>query len=126
MSGASLTYLQSEGAGRKTGMDVDHSNEEYMEAPLFHGSAGDRVTPEYTEFSNPLYLLKTSLEDRVSVLLQNNSSITGLLASFDEHMNLILINAEETGHSLNRFFPLLVIRGDSIIFVTRRRFTSIT
>lgn len=73
-----------------------------------------------------LYLLKTSLEDRVSVLLQNNSSITGLLASFDEHMNLILINAEETGHSLNRFFPLLVIRGDSIIFVTRRRFTSIT
>lgn len=124
MSNTSRPYLQQEHADRRAGIDVDQCTEEHAEVPLFHSPAGDRASPEYTEFANPLYLLKTSLEDRITILLQNNSSVTGLLASFDEHMNIILINAEETGHPLNRFFPLLFIRGDSIIFVTRKKFTS--
>lgn len=125
MSGTPRVYPQQENIDRKLEIEACQNNEEFIEVQPLHGTAGDKTSPGYTEFSNPLYLLKTSLEDRVTVLLQNNSFVTGFLASFDEHMNIILINAEEAGRPLNRFFPLLFIRGDSIIFVTRRRVADI-
>lgn len=125
MLSTSRVCQRQENIDQGTKIDVDQNNEELIEAQSHQGAIGDKASPEYTEFSNPLYLLKTSLEDRVTILLQNDSFVTGLLASFDEHMNILLINAEEMGRPLNRFFPLLFVRGDSIIFVTRRRITNI-
>lgn len=72
--------------------------------------------------TQPLDVLKSAMEDVVTVRLKTGDVMTGVLAGYDEHMNLILESAyhgprDEYGE---RDLPdnTTVIRGDNIVSIT--------
>ncbi|KAL7413065.1 hypothetical protein BDY24DRAFT_415574 [Mrakia frigida] len=80
--------------------------------------------------SEPLDLVKLSLSERVLVKLRGDRELTGVLHAYDNHMNLILSDVEETitivdideagGESVRiakRNVEMLFVRGDGVILV---------
>jgi len=81
---------------------------------------------------SPIDLLKLSLDERVLVKLRGDRELKGRLHAFDEHMNIVLGDVDETATSLqvddttgeeivkstSRKIPMLFVRGDVIILVS--------
>ncbi|KAI6233572.1 U6 snRNA-associated Sm-like protein LSm3 [Aphelenchoides fujianensis] len=79
----------------------------------------------------PLDLVRLSLNERVYVKMRGERELEGRLHAFDQHLNMILADVEETITTVEtdeesfeeiyktakRSFPLLFIRGDSAIIV---------
>ncbi|HXQ94069.1 MAG TPA: LSm family protein [Thermoplasmata archaeon] len=67
----------------------------------------------------PLDLLQETLHKRVLVEMKGGRSFRGVLDAYDQHLNLVLSQAEEvvedavTGHS-----GLTLLRGDSIVYIS--------
>ncbi|AFP65482.1 small nuclear ribonucleoprotein SM D2 (nucleomorph) [Chroomonas mesostigmatica CCMP1168] len=64
----------------------------------------------------------------VMIFIRNNKKLLGYIRAFDRHMNLIIDNGKEIWTSKcskkkvkfhEKFFPKLVLRGDSIILIVR-------
>lgn len=80
----------------------------------------------------PFELLKRHLNREIYIKLRSDRELVGLLHAYDQHLNLILENVEETLTSVEldketyeqvykqrkRTVPLLFIRGDGIILVS--------
>ncbi|ETN81813.1 hypothetical protein RB195_001775 [Necator americanus] len=80
----------------------------------------------------PLDLIKLSLDERVYVKMRNDREIRGRLHAYDQHLNMILSNVEETVttsevdeesfeeiyRQTKRNIPMLYVRGDSVILVS--------
>ncbi len=56
----------------------------------------------------PLDVLEEALEESVTVSLKGGDTITGVLAGYDQHMNLVLEDASE---------DTTVIRGDNVVSI---------
>ncbi|MEN2975411.1 MAG: LSm family protein [Candidatus Caldarchaeales archaeon] len=67
-----------------------------------------------------LKVLSESLGGRVLVRLRNGRVLRGVLQGYDQHMNLILDQAEELDdeNTVSRQLGIIVVRGDSIIMVS--------
>ncbi|MEM3713328.1 MAG: LSm family protein [Nitrososphaeria archaeon] len=63
-------------------------------------------------------ILSKSLGEIVYVKLKGEKIIRGLLKSFDQHLNLVLENAEELEGAATRSLGTLIIRGDNIILIS--------
>jgi small nuclear ribonucleoprotein len=65
-------------------------------------------------------VLSEYLETQVLVRLKGGRTVKGVLKSYDQHLNLILANAEEvdskTGNS--RPLGLLMVRGDNVVLIS--------
>jgi small nuclear ribonucleoprotein len=67
----------------------------------------------------PLDVLNRSLGVQVLVGLKDGKEFRGKLAGFDMHVNLVLEEAEELrGSEAARRFGTLVIRGDSVVYIS--------
>ncbi|XP_076275654.1 U6 snRNA-associated Sm-like protein LSm3 isoform X2 [Rhynchophorus ferrugineus] len=80
----------------------------------------------------PLDLVRLSLDERIYVKMRNDREIRGRLHAYDQHMNMILSDAEETITTVEideetyeevykttkRSIPMLFIRGDGVILVS--------
>lgn len=67
----------------------------------------------------PLDLLNRTLSNRVIVELRSNKEYRGILDGYDQHMNLVLKNAEELLEGkTTRTLEVAVVRGDSVIFIS--------
>ncbi len=66
-----------------------------------------------------LKVLSKSLGNTVLVKLRNGRMLRGLLQGYDQHMNLVLENAEEVidENSANKL-GTIVVRGDNIIMIS--------
>ena len=72
----------------------------------------------------PLELLSKSLDQRVLIKLKGNRELRGRLIGFDQHMNLILENAEEViaGDEENmKNLGTIIVRGDNVIIISPPR-----
>lgn len=58
--------------------------------------------------------LKRYVEKRVSINLNANRKVVGILRGYDQFMNLVLENAEEVGEERTKM-GMIVIRGSSIL-----------
>ncbi|CBY15769.1 unnamed protein product [Oikopleura dioica] len=90
---------------------------------------GDAVVQALVE--EPLDLLRLSLDERIFVKLRNERELTGRLHAFDQHLNMILGDVEETVtnveiddetyeeiyRQVKRSIPMLFVRGDGVILV---------
>lgn len=79
--------------------------------------------------NNPLNLVVKSVGQRVYVKCRNGRSITGVLHAYDDHLNLLISQAEETGPELAeaRKIPILYTRGDLVMAISplgKRQMTS--
>ncbi|EPZ33704.1 Sm-like ribonucleo protein [Rozella allomycis CSF55] len=88
---------------------------------------------EKTEaISEPLDLIKLCLDERVYVKLRGDRELFGRLHAYDQHLNLVLgevqeiVTVVEIENSLKkesvrtheRVFPMLYVRGDSVILIS--------
>eukprot|EP00768_Dysnectes_brevis_P005789 gnl/Dysnectes_brevis/4329_a5761_969.p1 GENE.gnl/Dysnectes_brevis/4329_a5761_969~~gnl/Dysnectes_brevis/4329_a5761_969.p1 ORF type:complete len:111 (+),score=3.00 gnl/Dysnectes_brevis/4329_a5761_969:21-353(+) len=92
------------------------------------------LEPTMTQtLDSPLDLLKISIDEQIYVKLKDNREIVATLHAFDQHLNLVVGNAqetrlitrtntetlEETETRINRSFDILFIRGDTIILCSK-------
>jgi small nuclear ribonucleoprotein len=63
----------------------------------------------------PPHLLERMLQQRVSILLKDGREVAGRLVGADEHLNLVLDDAQETHAEGTRRLGRIVLRGSSVI-----------
>ncbi|MFP3299831.1 MAG: LSM domain-containing protein [Thermoplasmatales archaeon] len=69
--------------------------------------------------SRPLGLLGSSLNKYVLVKVKWNREYRGKLDGYDQHMNLVIKEAEEIIDSKsNGILPIAVIRGDVVVYIS--------
>ncbi len=69
--------------------------------------------------NRPFDLLQDSIGKNVMVELKDGVTVSGTLAAFDIHMNLVLDNAEKlvNGETKNKYGKLL-LRGDNVLLIS--------
>lgn len=69
--------------------------------------------------SSTIELLNESLGNVVLVKLKGGRDLRGVLKSFDEHLNIVLDNAQELKEGQeNRELGTIIVRGDSVIIIS--------
>ncbi len=63
-------------------------------------------------------LLSKSLGNTVLVKLKGGREVRGVLLSYDQHLNLVLENAEEIRNSKTRQLGTIIVRGDNVVIVS--------
>ena len=63
----------------------------------------------------PTHLLDRLVQQRVTLTLKDSRILTGKLLGSDEHMNLVLEDAEETTAELTRHLGRVVLRGSNVV-----------
>jgi small nuclear ribonucleoprotein len=65
----------------------------------------------------PFSVLERSLGSNVVVELRDGGKIRGRLLGFDEHVNIVLGDAEFIGNGSSKF-KILIVRGSNIVFIS--------
>ncbi len=63
----------------------------------------------------PTQLLESALQQRVELRLKDGRTLVGRLLGLDEHMNLVLDDAEERTPEVARRLGRLVLRGSNVV-----------
>ncbi|MCD6369185.1 MAG: RNA-binding protein [Thermoproteales archaeon] len=63
-------------------------------------------------------ILLKSLGTTVLVKLKGGREVRGILRSFDQHLNLVLDEAEEIKNNRSRRLGTIIVRGDNVILVS--------
>ncbi|MBD3229156.1 MAG: small nuclear ribonucleoprotein [Candidatus Lokiarchaeota archaeon] len=76
--------------------------------------------------NRPLELLTKSLETRVLIKLKGRRELRGKLRGFDQHMNLVLdeaeeINSNKEGEQIINQLGTIIVRGDNVIIISPPR-----
>ncbi|CAN8068081.1 unnamed protein product [Agarophyton chilense] len=80
----------------------------------------------------PLDLVRLSLDETIRVKMRGNRELRGKLHAFDQHLNMILGDVEETVittdvdpetfeellNTSKRLIPMLFVRGDCVILIS--------
>ncbi|CAF0764638.1 unnamed protein product [Rotaria sordida] len=95
------------------------------------GDEGDQRTTT-TSIEEPLDLVRLSLDERVFVKMRNERELRGRLHGFDQHLNMVLGDVEETITTIEideetfeqiyrptkRQIPMLFVRGDGVVLIS--------
>ncbi len=63
----------------------------------------------------PTHLLERVLQQRVTLVLKDSRQLTGKLLGLDEHMNLVLDDADESTAEVTRHLGRVVLRGSNVV-----------
>lgn len=63
-------------------------------------------------------IFEQSLNQLVLVELKGGRGVRGKLFSFDQHMNLVLEDAEEISSSQGKKLGTIIVRGDNVVLVS--------
>ncbi|KAJ1982368.1 U4/U6-U5 snRNP complex subunit lsm3 [Dimargaris xerosporica] len=92
----------------------------------------ETATAPMTSVEEPLDLVRLCLDEHIYVKLRGDREVRGRLHAFDQHLNLVLGDVEETittveldpetkeesVHTANRKMDMLFVRGDGVILVS--------
>jgi small nuclear ribonucleoprotein len=65
----------------------------------------------------PFLVLERSLGSNIIVELKDGERIRGRLLGFDEHVNIVLGDAEFVGNGSSKF-RILIVRGSNVVFIS--------
>jgi U6 snRNA-associated Sm-like protein LSm3 len=99
----------------------------FIYAPTHHTAAGNA-----NQVTEPLDLVRLSLDDRVVVKMRGDRELRGKLHAFDQHLNLVLGDVEETMtttavdpeteekiiKTVKRKIECLFVRGDGVVLLS--------
>ena len=94
--------------------------------------SADDLDLEQNTVEEPLDLIKLSLDEKVYVKMRNDRELRGRLHAYDQHLNMILGEVEETVTTMEideetyeeifkqskRNIPMLFVRGDGVILIS--------
>ncbi|RLE95058.1 MAG: RNA-binding protein [Thermoprotei archaeon] len=63
-------------------------------------------------------MLNEALGNMVLVKLKGGREVRGILRSFDQHLNLVLDEAEEIKDKKSRKLGTIIVRGDNVVLVS--------
>jgi len=63
----------------------------------------------------PTHVVERLLQQRVTLELKDSRTLTGKLLGVDEHMNLVLEDAEERTTEVSRHLGRVVLRGSNVV-----------
>lgn len=63
-------------------------------------------------------MLRGSLNKQVLVKLKGGRELRGVLRSFDQHLNLLLEEAEEVKEGRSRKLGRVIVRGDNVVLIS--------
>ena len=66
----------------------------------------------------PINVLEKSMNKKVSLLLKDGRILEGRLVGFDEFMNLVLEETEETLNDAKRRLNSVILRGNNVVSIT--------
>lgn len=90
------------------------------------------ATQQNNAIDDPLGLIRLSLDERIYIKLRNDRELVGRLHAFDQHLNMILGDVDETLTTVHidedtfeeifkqqkRHIPMLFVRGDGVILIS--------
>jgi len=77
------------------------------------------VIPNLSTIDSAKKLLSESLGNLVLVKLKGGREVRGILKSYDQHLNLVLEQAEEMrSNGKTRELGTIIIRGDNVILIS--------
>ncbi len=65
----------------------------------------------------PLNVLEKSLNKPVSLLLKDNRTLKGTLVGYDDYMNMVLEDTEETQGDQVRRIGTVILRGNNVVTI---------
>jgi small nuclear ribonucleoprotein len=67
----------------------------------------------------PLNVLEKSINKKISLLLKDNRTLVGKLTGFDEYMNMVLEETEETSSDNQvRRLGTVILRGNNVVSIS--------
>ena len=66
----------------------------------------------------PLDVLEKSVNQKLLLLLKDGRSIKGKLLGYDEYMNLVLDDVEETKDETTRRLGRIILRGNNVVSIS--------
>jgi len=68
----------------------------------------------------PTKVLENSMNKKISLLLKDSRILEGKLVGFDDYMNMVLENTEETYNDEVRRLGTIIIRGNNVVSISPR------
>ncbi|MEA2055833.1 MAG: LSM domain-containing protein [Candidatus Thermoplasmatota archaeon] len=65
----------------------------------------------------PLDVLEKSLNQKMSLLLKDGRILEGKLSGYDEYMNMVLTEVEETNNDNKRRVGTTILRGNNVVSI---------
>ena len=66
----------------------------------------------------PLEVLEKSVNQKLSLLLKDGRIIDGKLTGYDEYMNMVLQDVEETNGETKRRLGTIILRGNNVVSIS--------
>jgi len=66
----------------------------------------------------PLDILEKSVNQKLLLLLKDGRTINGTLLGYDEYMNLVLDDVEETKDENKRRLGRIILRGNNVVSIS--------
>ena len=66
----------------------------------------------------PLDVLEKSLNQKLTLLLKDGRLIYGNLSGYDEYMNMVLEDVEETNDDVKRRLGTIILRGNNVVSIS--------
>lgn len=63
----------------------------------------------------PLDVLQKNLEKQITLFLKDGRKLEGLFAGYDQYMNLVIEDTEETTEQGGRRLGTVVLRGNNVV-----------
>jgi small nuclear ribonucleoprotein len=66
----------------------------------------------------PLDVLEKTINQKLSLLLKDGRLIEGTLTGYDEYMNMVLTEVEETHDETKRRLGTIILRGNNVVSIS--------
>ncbi len=66
----------------------------------------------------PLDVLEKSMNQKLSLLLKDGRVIGGKLSGYDEYMNMVLTDVEESLEDTKRRLGTVILRGNNVVSIS--------
>jgi small nuclear ribonucleoprotein len=66
----------------------------------------------------PLDILEKAVDQKLLLLLKDGRTINGKLLGYDEYMNLVLDEVEETKEEATRRLGKIILRGNNVVSIS--------